>query len=165
MMPSGSFSLRKYQSSPVSHAMPHTTRKKIWPFYMSLVLCDTQKINKILSIPKIPLCSKCLGKKTPGGFGWLVGCPAAPLTPKVCWKNSSRRSLPRRKSWSSLEISPYRSFGLAYLQGMGLFVCFFCWVKRLLLGENNIITKIYLVISWAKRSNSWWFMPCPTCFE
>ena len=30
---------------------------------MSLVLCDTQKINKILSIPKIPLCSKCLGKK------------------------------------------------------------------------------------------------------
>ena len=99
---------------------------------------------------------------------FLVGCPAAPLLSKACWKNSSRRSLLRRKSWSSQEISPYRSWGLVGFQGMGLFVCFFfCWVKsRLLLDENIIITKIYLLsFHGLKQSNSWWFMPCPTCFD
>ena len=179
-MPSGSFSLMKYQSSScrsIIRNAPHYKKKYMWPFYMSWFFVTLKNINKILSIPKIPLFFKVSWKKKPawwfkvtflgwlsdpfnglndlqlgdekgtlnhlaGGFGWLAACRSADA--KACWKNSSRRSLPRRKSWSSQEISPCRSFGLVGFQGMGLFVCFFvCWVKRLLLGENIIITKIY----------------------
>lgn len=147
MMPSGSCSLMKYQSSSCRSIIRNAPRYK--KKYMTFLHVPGKKWHsknqrKILSIPKIPLVQSVLGKKHRVVLvGWLPCRSAAfqgVLKKLLQAKFTSTEVLIFTGDLSLQELRA----GVPPRYRVSLCL-FFCWVKSRLLGENIIIAKIYLL--------------------